>query len=344
MGVALKDLISRKEISVSDLRSKVLFFDGFNLLYQFLTTIRGPDGSPLSNSKGEVTSHLVGLFSRMTSFMESGIKPVMIFDGKAPKLKEQERERRRSLKAVAESKYSIALEEGDTESMKKFASRTTILESKHLEMARELLDLLGIPVIEAPSEGEAQAAHLVKRGLGYAVVSQDFDSLLFGSTLLIRNLSIAGRRKRVHGSGTVVVKPEIISISGVLSELGIDQDGLIVLGMLVGTDFNVGGIKGIGPKKAIKLVKESEGRFDELFENVKWSESFSFGWKEVFDIFKNMPVQEECEFSWEPMREKELRSFLLERCEFSEERIDRSVSRLLKQQKKGNQKGLGDFF
>lgn len=344
MGVALKDLITENEISLNELNSKVLFFDGFNLLYQFLTTIRGVDGSPLTNSKGEVTSHLVGLFSRMTSFMEAGIKPVMIFDGKAPKLKEQERERRRSIKADAQAKYTIALEEGDSASMKKYASRTTRLESKHLDMARELLGLLGIPVIEAPSEGEAQAADLVSKGLGYAVVSQDFDSLLFGSILLIRNLSLAGRRKRVHGSGTVVVKPAIIKLEDVLNELGLDLDGLVVLGMLVGTDFNVGGIKGIGPKKALKLVRECEGNYSQMFEDVKWSEFFSFSWEEVFDIFKNMPVKQDCSFEWTPLKEEDLRVFLLERCDFSEERVDRSIGKLLKLKKKGNQKGLGDFF
>jgi flap endonuclease-1 len=127
--------------------------------------------------------------------MEHGLKLVFVFDGKPPALKSREIARRVELKMDAAQKHKEAEEKGDIEEMKKYAVRTARLTTEMIEESKQLLTLLGIPIIQAPSEGEAQAAYMTKQGDAYAVVSQDFDSLLFGCTRVVRNLSIEGKRK-----------------------------------------------------------------------------------------------------------------------------------------------------
>lgn len=341
MGLSIKDLLSAKEIEVTDLRNKVLAVDSYNMLYQFLTTIRSRDGSLLTDSKGEVTSHLVGIFSRVTNFMEKGLKMVFVFDGEPPKLKKKERERRKELKIEAEKRYKIAIKRKDADEMKKYAARTTRLTGDMVKEAKELISALGLPIVQAPSEGEAQAAYMARKGDAYATVSQDFDSLMYGCTRLVRNLSAAGRRRSIHKLGYVSTKPELIELSEVLNNLGIDNDQLIVLAILVGTDYNIGGVKGIGPKNALKLVKEHKKSFEGIFKEIKWE--FEFSWKDVYDVIKKMPVTDKYRLEWGQVDQERVKKLLVEKHDFSEERVERSLKGLIKEKEKKQQKSLGDF-
>ncbi|RLE46145.1 flap endonuclease-1 [Candidatus Woesearchaeota archaeon] len=344
MGVAIVDLLKTRELNFNDLKNKVVAIDAFNVLYQFLTTIRQADGTLLKDSNGNITSHIVGLFARTTNLMSKGIKLVFVFDGETPDLKKQERERRIELKKEAKKKYEIAKQREDIEDMKKYASRTTKLTPEMVNEAKELLSALGLPIVQAPSEGEAQASYMVRQGDVYATVSQDIDSLLFGSPRLIRNLTISSRRKLAGRLSYTAVKPEIISLTDTLNELGIDQKQLIVLGMLVGTDFNVGGIKGIGPKKALALVREHKHDFDTLFKEAKWDEFFDFSWEIVYDFFENVPVTEDYKLEWNMPDVDRLKRLLVDGFEFSEERVDNTLAKFLKEKEKHQQKGLNEFF
>lgn len=340
MGTKLKDLASIKETSIEELQGKVLAVDAHNILYQFLTTIRQRDGSLLTDSKRRVTSHLNGLFYRTTKLMQKGLKLVFVFDGKPPELKSKETARRKEKKKEARAKFEVAKEKGEEEEMKKYAARTARLTSEMIEESKELLGCLGIPVVQAPSEGEAQAGQMVKDEKSWAVVSQDFDNLLFGCPRMVRNLSIDGKRK--IGPRWVTVKPELILLSDTLNKLGIDQDQLIILGILVGTDYNIGGVPGIGPKTALKLVKEHED-FDEIFEKVDWEEHFDVEWKEIFYTFKKMPVRKDYKLVWEEVDVEGVRRMLVDEYEFSGERVDKQISKWIKEKEGKKQKGLGEW-
>ncbi len=163
MGVQITELLVKKEINLNELANKVIAVDSHLFLYQFLTTIRQRDGSLLIDSKGRVTSHLAGLFTRSTKLIEAGLKLVYVFDGEPPKLKHEERERRKKVKIEAQKKYEEAKKKEDLEEMRKYAARTTRLTPEMIEEAKKLIKALGIPVVEAPSEGEAQAAYMVKK-------------------------------------------------------------------------------------------------------------------------------------------------------------------------------------
>lgn len=344
MGVAFKDIIISEEINLEYLKDKVIFLDAYNILYQFLTTIRGRDGSLLMDSKGNVTSHLTGLFSRTANLIQKGIKIVYVFDGKPPDLKQKERERRKELKLEAEKKYKEAKKREDIGEMKKYAARTTRLTPGLVEEAKELISYFGLPIVQAPSEGEAQAAYMVRKNKGFAVGSQDFDSLIHGATRLVRNLSITGRRKKGKTMGSMIVRPEIINLSENLNNLGIDQDQLIVLSMIIGTDYNLGGIKGIGPKNALKLVKKHKNDFDSLFEEVKWDDFFEFPWTEVYYLIKKLPVTDDYVLEWKDVDEGKIKELLVEKHDFSEERIDSTLKKLSKTTEPKKQRGLSDFF
>jgi flap endonuclease-1 len=345
MGLQFKDLVVRTEIAIKDLQGKVLVVDSMNLLYQFLTTIRGPDGSALLDKHGNVTSHLIGLFSRTTNLMEQGLKLAFVFDGNPPAIKQKTWEKRAEVKKEASLKLKEAEEAGDVEGMKKFASRTSVLSKEMVADAKAVISALGLPIIQAPSEGEAQTAYMVKQGNAYASISQDYDNLIFGCPLLVRNLSIAGKRKRAGKFAFETVKPELISLPEVLKNLELDLDQLTVLAILMGTDYNPGGVKGVGPKTALKLIKEFRSQFDDLFDRVEWEKQYpDLSWKEVFDTIRDIPVTDDYELEWKPVDSEKLIELLVNRHDFGEERVRSKIEKLKGQKGKLQQKGLSSFF
>jgi len=343
MGLNIKAIITKKELELTSLKNKKVAIDSFNILYQFLTTIRQADGGLLMNKQGEVTSHLNGLFFRTTKLMKYGIKPIFVFDGQPPQLKLEERKRRRALKEQARVKYEAAKEAKDMPQMKKFASRTAYLNKEMVAQAKELISLLGLPVVQAPSEGEAQVAHIVNRGDAYAAVSQDYDTLLYGCPRLIHNLSVAGRKKIPGKLAYKTVKPEVILLKDLLDSLNINQEQLMMLSILIGTDYNKGGVHGIGPKKALKLVQKYKGKYDELFTEVKFKEHCVVSWREVYNTFKNMPLTDDYDVTFSPPKIDKLKEFLIERFDFSKLRIENALKDLEKEKAKQEQKSLFGF-
>jgi flap endonuclease-1 len=344
MGINLRDIIIKKEVSFEDLKSKVLVIDSFNVLYQFLATIRQQDGTPLMDSKGSITSHLNGLFYRTTKMLQYGIKPAFVFDGKSPALKHKEKERRQQIKHEARIKYEEAKEKEDIDAMKKYAQRTMTLTPNMVDQAKELIQALGLPVIQAPSEGEAQAAYIVKSGKAFAVVSQDYDSLLSGASRLIQNLTVSERKKLPGKLSFATIKPEMIELDENLNNLGIDRDQLIAVAMLIGTDYNPGGVKGIGPKNALKLIKQYKKDFPSLFASVKFNESCGVSWEDVYNTFKQMPVTDDYNLDFKDINEKKVKEILVNKADFSEERVDNQLEKLQKGLESKKQKGLGEWF
>ncbi len=324
MGISLKNLIFAKEIELVNLSGGEIAIDAYNNIYQFLSIIRDRmTGEPLRDSKNRVTSHLSGLFYRTSKLMEFGIEPVFVFDGEPPEFKKETSEKRAEIKEEAEEKLEEARKKGDVEGIRRYAQATSKLTDEMVENSKRLLELMGIPVIQAPSEGEAMCAYLCKTGKVYSAASQDFDSLAFGSPRLVRNLAITGRRKLPRKEAYIEVKPEIIDLEDILKQLGINQDQLIMIGILTGTDYNPGGVKGIGPKSALKLVKE-HGTFENVLKHVEWG--FETAPDEIFDFFKNPPVIDTGIERVKPDFGK-LKDFMLG-FDFSEERIEKTIGRL----------------
>ncbi|WFN35434.1 flap endonuclease-1 [Methanogenium sp. S4BF] len=333
MGVALREVLADYKVPVGwDSLSGTAAIDGNNALYQFLTIIRQPDGTPLMNSEGKVTSHLSGLFFRTARFLEYGLKPVYIFDGKPPDLKSSTIAKRRELRDRAGTAWVQAKEEGDIAESYKQARAASRIDEWVISSSKELLSVMGIPFVDAPSEGEAQAAYMVQKGDLDFSVSQDYDSLLFGVPVLVRNLAVSGKRK--FRGRTVVVEPEKLYLSKILEGLKISRENLIEMSILIGTDFNEG-IKGIGPKTALKIVQ------NDAFRKTLEEKAPDFDPRPVMEFFRSPPVTDAYTISWEKPDESAVRDLLCSRYEFSEERVD---AVLTKMRTTAGQKRLDQWF
>jgi len=328
LGVNLRDLVPKTTVSLKELSGKSIAIDAYNALYQFLAIIRQPDGTPLKDRAGRITSHLSGLLYRTSNLVEMGIKPIYVFDGIPPTLKEAEIKRRMQIKEEALIKYEQAKREGRIEEARMYAQVTSRLKDDMVKDAKRLLTHLGIPWIQAPSEGEAQAAHLVKRGDADFCASQDYDSLLFGAPRLVRNVTISGRRKLPRKNIYIEVVPEIVELDKVLKTLDITYEQLVDIGILVGTDFNPQGVKGLGPKTALKLIKEHES-LENLLPHLKNAE-FPVEPRRIKEIFLNPKVTNNYKIEWNPPNTEAVIDFICRERDFSEERVRKALEKMMK--------------
>jgi len=328
MGVNLRDLVPKTKVDLKDLSGKSIAIDAYNALYQFLAIIRQPDGTPLKDSNGRITSHLSGLLYRTCNLVEMGIKPIYVFDGAPPALKEAEIKRRMKAKEEALVKYEQALRVGKIEEARMYAQATSRLKDYMAEDSKRLLDLMGIPWVQAPSEGEAQAAYLVKRGDADYCASQDYDSLLFGAPRLLRNVTISGRRKLPSKNVYVEVVPEIVNLEQVLKNCGITYEQLIDIGILIGTDFNPEGIKGLGPKTALKLIKK-HGSLENALSHIKNAE-FPVEPQRIREIFLHPKVTDNYKIEWKEPDVKYVIDFICRERDFSEDRVRKALEKMRK--------------
>ncbi|NIO38145.1 flap endonuclease-1 [Candidatus Bathyarchaeota archaeon] len=326
MGVNLRDLVPKTTISLEDLSGKSIAIDAYNALYQFLAIIRQPNGTPLKDSTGRVTSHLSGLLYRTSNLVEVGVRPVYVFDGIPPRLKEVEIQKRSRLKEEARVRYKYALKEGRIEEARMHAQATSRIKDYMARDSKHLLDLMGIPWVQAPSEGEAQAAHMVRRGDADYCASQDYDSLLFGAPQLVRNVTISGRRKLPRKKVYVEVQPEIVDLQQVLEECKITHKQLIDVGILIGTDFNPEGIKGLGPKTALKLIREYRTLENALvhIENAE----FPVEPEKIRGIFLNPNVIDDYHLDWRKPDWEGTVHFICQKRDFSEDRVRKALNRI----------------
>ncbi len=318
MGLPLRDLVTAQELPWEALAGRTLAVDGYNAVYQFLATIRQRDGQPFSDASGHVTSHLIGTFYRTTALLGQGVLPIWVFDGTPPERKAGTLRKRIVAKERAETAWQEALAAGDLEAARRKAAQTSRLTRSMVEELRSLLTALGVPSLQAPGEGEAQAAAMAARGIAWASASEDYDSLLFGAPRLVRGLAARGRGRGTPGA-------QLIDREAMLSSLGIDGDELILLGIVVGTDFNEGAA-GYGPKKALKLVQEHLG-FERTVEKAGLDLAEA---KDVLLIFQKPNTADVPTPAFGPIDEDAVRHLLVEEHGFSDDRVRAAVARARK--------------
>lgn len=333
----------KTQVNLHNLAGKSLAIDAYNALYQFLAIIRQPNGTPLKDSTGRVTSHLSGLLYRTSNLMEMGVKAAYVFDGVPPALKEVEVRRRMRTREEATVKYEKALAEGKVEKARVYAQSTSRLKDYMEQDSKRLLELMGVPWIQAPSEGEAQAAYMTKKGATDFCASQDYDSLLFGAPTLIRNVTISGRRKLPRKPVYIEVVPEIVNLNNVLSELAITHKQLIDIGILVGTDYNPEGIKGIGPKTALKLIKE-HGDLAKLLKTSLTDVEFPVDPKRIREIFLRPKVTDNYSLEWREPDVEGVVGFLCGERDFTEARVRKALEKMGKGMREEKAKTTLDAF
>ncbi len=325
MGVDFGDSIPREKIQLEDIAGWKLAVDGYNTLYQFLAIIRGVDGGHLKDSQGRVTSHISGLFYRNINLLELGIKLVYVFDGRPPDLKMEEIRRRSEQRREAKDQYLRALQAGDMVQARKYAEASTVLRRDMVADAKELLDAMGIPWVDAPSEGEAQASTMAIEGTVNAVASQDHDSIVFGSPVLVRNVTISGKRRLPSKGIMINVIPERITLSSVLSSTGLSRDQLVDFAILLGTDFNPDGFEGVGPATALKYLKKY-GRLEEIKELQGPLQGVNY--REIRNLYLNAPSDKGVKPEWRSMDREKVIAFLVREHSFSRERVEAAIQRV----------------
>ena len=338
MGVPLTPIILKQTLSLDDLKGRSFAVDGFNVLHQFLALIRARDGTPLTDSEGRVTSHLVGLAYRTTRLVSDyDMRLVFVFDGRPPDLKRREVEKRREARRKAEEEYAEAVSRGDMATAYSKAVMTGRLTGEGLDDAKRLLTLLGVPWVQAPGEGEAQAAYMASRGDVWAANSRDYDSLLFGAPRLLRYLTIGGEEWLPSKGRARRLEPELIELEALLAELGISRTQLIDLSILVGTDFNEG-VKGVGPKTALKLMRR-HGSIEELPEETLAKVPDTY--HAIREIYLRPEVTETYSLETRGLDEEGLVGFLCGERGFSRGRVETLVNRM---RAAGSQRSLTDYM
>ncbi|MCW1293046.1 MAG: flap endonuclease-1 [Candidatus Parvarchaeota archaeon] len=316
MGVNLRSLVKGNSIELKQLSGKRIAIDAYNWIYQFVLTIRLDNGMPLMNSSSKLTSHLNGLFYRTINLLENNIIPIFVFDGKYPEIKRKEIERRKKIKE--EMKILATTSEENS----KYLLQSYTIDNYTIDSSKKLLKLMGIPIVQAPEEGEAEAAYLTISNKADYVASQDYDAFLFGARRIVRNLNIAGKRKVPNKAVFKSIKPEEIILDKLLNDLGIDREKLILIAMFLGTDYNEG-VKGIGPKKAISIVKKESKEY--ILSN------YDFGCEDpkfVFNYFLNPPVEDVENQTLVKLDRDNLIKFLVEENDFSMERVTEALDRI----------------
>ena len=340
MGLNLKEIVVREKTTLEAFSNKIVAIDAYNAIYQFLASIRGPDGLQLTDGEGRITSHLSGLLYRNVNFLSLGIQPVYVFDGKPPSLKTAEIERRKQTKKDATVKYEKAISEGNMQDARKYAQQTTSMKDGMVKESKEFLTFFGIPYIEAPSEGEATAAHLTNTGQAYASASQDYDSILCGAKKLVRNFTSSGRRKIPNRNTYIEVLPEIIETQKTLDSIKMTREELVDVGILIGTDFNPNGFERIGPKTAMKLIKQHK-RLEDIPQIQEQLEEIDF--QQIREIFLHPQVADVDEIIFNEVDYEGIVNYLVKERSFSEDRIQSTLNRLKKALEKKSQ-NLDQWF
>ena len=339
MGVNLEPILVKHKTALKDFSGNTVSVDAYNMLYQFLSGIRQPDGTPLMDANGNVTSHLSGIFYRTIALMEEGIKPVYVFDGKPSPMKLKTLEERKLLRERNEEELERAIAMQDVEKIARLKRTINRITIEMIEESKHLLEYMGLPYVQAPSEGEAQASVMNGDGIVQAVISQDYDCLLFGARRVLRNFTIYGRRRISSRNIYISVDPEYIDLQENLEILSINRDQLIDIGILVGTDFN-DGVRKVGPKTALNLIKKHGN-----IESVIKEKNFEIPELEkVREIFTRPQADHDVKIKFaSPDREKII-DFLCGKHNFSSTRVEPYIEKLAKSLEKGNQFNLDSFF
>jgi flap endonuclease-1 len=325
VGVNLTPIIIKHILQLENLEGKSLAVDANNYLYQFLSLIRTRDGTPLKDSHGNITSHLSGLMFRSTRLIHDyNIDLIFVFDGKPPNLKQQEILKRQRLREKATREYEEALKAKDYATAFSKAVMTSRLTKPLIEDAKHLLNLLGIPYVQAPSEAEAQTAYMAMKGDVWAASSKDYDALLFGAPKLLRYLTIYGREFLPSKGTSRALKPELIDLNNFLSSYKITRQQLIDLAILIGTDFNEG-VKGIGPKTAMKLAKEYK-KLENLPNNIQ--SKIPKNYEEIRKIFLNPETASNYNLEYGKLDEAALYELLCDQRDFSRKNVETVVKRM----------------
>jgi flap endonuclease-1 len=310
-NASLRDIAVIEDMTFDSLGRSIVAVDAHNWLYRYLTTtVRFTNSNAYTTGDGKEVANLIGTVRGLPKFFEHDLVPVFVFDGGVTDLKSEEVEERREQRERYEEQLETAREEGDATEIALLESRTQRLTDVIQETTRELLELLGVPIVEAPAEGEAQAAYMARTGSVDYVGSEDYDTLLLGAPLTIRQLTSSG-------------DPECMDFEATLKKHDITWEQLVDIGILCGTDFNEG-ISGIGPKTAVKRIEQYGDLWSVLDAEDEYIEHADL----IRELFLNPDVTDDYEFETEISPDIEAAREYIRNWEIPESNVERGFERI----------------
>jgi len=309
----LRSIATISDVSFDDIGGSVVAVDAHNWLYRYLTTtVRFTRDGAYTTTGGEEVANLIGVVQGLPKFFEHDITPVFVFDGGVTELKDDEVKERREQRERYEAELAEAKEEGeDAARIATLQSRTQRLTDTIQETTRGLLRRLDVPIVEAPAEGEAQAAHMARRGTVDYVASEDYDTLLLGAPLTLRQLTSKG-------------DPELMDFEATLDEHELTWEQLVDVGILMGTDFNEG-IDGVGPKTAVTLVREH----GDLWGALEARDAYVEGADLIRELFLHPDVTDDATFDANIDPDvAAARSYVIDEWEVAAEEVERGFERI----------------
>ena len=320
LGILVKELKVGKIVDIDFFRGKIIAVDALPTLYEMLAMIRDKRGLYLVDKSGRVTSHLVGLFNRVCRMLANEIRPVFVFDGPPHPLKMRELELRKKEKMEFQKKFIQAVLSGRYDEAKKLGKRAMFVNDEMIQSAKRLLKLMGIPIINAPHDGEAQTAYLVKKEEAFVAAVRDWDAFLYGSPRIVMDLKL---------SPTPYVLPRFYELSEFLEKAEITLKQLIDIAILIGTDYSPEGFEGIGPKKAYNLIKKYKS-IEELIKHRKIKWKYDIPPDTIRNIFLNPDVTDNYTIEFREPNVEKVIEFLVEEYNFSRKRVQKELEDALR--------------
>ncbi|MFX1444769.1 MAG: hypothetical protein ACFFHV_15260 [Promethearchaeota archaeon] len=336
MGVKIQEIIQRSKIDLEQLNRKIIAIDAPNIIFSFFTfsykdrQMYSPN--LIVDRTQRAISHLYGILYRVNFYYSNQILPIFCFDGRDSELKRIISKDYLNDFRVVKKWYQAALKSGNTILARKISLGKEFLWSNIIEESKQLINDLGIPILDSPASAESQCAYLVKNNVADYANSQDFDSLIFGCPYIIQNLSKSLRRK-VHGKWSYKkIETVLINLETNLKRLNIDLFQLVDLAILIGTDYN-DGVNKIGPKTALQLIK----KYNNL-ENVIFNKSYQYQFdhlipevlQEVRKIFLFPEVLEKFkDIYWDPPNSSQVIELLCKNHNLNNERVEHNLKKLI---------------
>ena len=297
MGVDFSKIIDKQSVTLNKIKYKKVGVTTYDHLRKVLKS-----KDQTKDARSRPNTHITGLFNLAVSLSANKLKPAFILDGRFPEIKKHQ-------KVVNEIPP---------------ARVTSSVSAEMIKDIKAMFDMMGIPVVQAPTESSAQAAHMIQKGDLWGVVSRGWDPVMFGADKVLLKAADARLKKIPKKDDYELTGSQMVDLKTIKKSLKLDQDQLIILSMLLGTKFNPG-IVDLSQTQALHLVKKWK-EFPKLFKYAGWN--YSYTWKEVFDCIKTLPVTNKYKLKWEKPRVDKLHHFLVDQHAMSAKKFDNALEKL----------------
>jgi flap endonuclease-1 len=307
-------------INLHKLSGKKVAVDTSLFLYKMLINMRTADQSYFTSKEGKVVSHITGIFYKTVNYLAVNITPIYVFDGKPPEYKNNVLKQRND--KVANAKLAMENSNLSQEQKNSLEKKTVRLTKENIDDIKYLLDLMGVSYVQANGEAEAYASEMCRKGMVDYVVTEDMDTLAFGSPKMIRTCL----DKSIKRSDVI----SVIDLDCILKHFDITYEQFVEMCILCGCDY-CDNIPRMGNKTAYKLIKKL-GSIETILPTLKnvpedyvtkYTES-----KRLFTMYHDTLDMQQLTIHHSARKLDELYTYLTQTCSMSEKRVQNAIKKI----------------